>query len=289
MVTADLIAYGVAELNAAGVPDCITDVHLLLCHCLQKSRTGLLLAAREEVPGEAKRQFLSLLARRSRREPLAYILGVQEFWSREFMVSPAVLIPRPETEFMLEEVLGQVGRDGGLADGMIVDLCCGSGVIAIILAIELARTVTAIDLSADALAVTRANCLRHGVANRVRLVRSDLFTGLAKREQCALIVSNPPYVSRAALIEELEPEVRDHEPWLALDGGDRGLDIIRRIREHLHCLLKVGGLFFMEIGHDQGDAVLELFSLVQDGEAEFAEVRLLKDYAGRDRVLMARR
>ena len=289
MVTADLIAYGVAELNTAGVPDCITDVHLLLCHCLQKSRTGLLLAAREEVPEEAKRQFLSLLARRSRREPLAYILGVQEFWSREFMVSPAVLIPRPETEFMLAEVLGQVRRDGGLADGMIVDLCCGSGVIGIILAIELARAVTAVDLSADALAVTRANCLRHGVADRVHLVRSDLCTGLAGRGQCGLIVSNPPYVSRAALLEELEPEVRDHEPWLALDGGDRGLDIIRRIRREVHCLLMVGGLFFMEIGHDQGDAVLELFSFVQDGEAGFAEVRLFKDYAGRDRVLMARR
>ena len=247
-----------------------------------------MLAAREEVPEEARIQFLSLLARRSKREPLAYILGVQEFWSLDFTVTPAVLIPRPETEFLVEAVLRQVRSDGGLPDGLVVDLCCGSGVIAIVLTLELGRVVTAVDLSREALAVSRVNCLRHEVAERVRLVQSDLCSAISRREQCALIVSNPPYVSRSA-VHDLEPEVCDHEPLLALDGGERGLEVIRRIREELPHLLMAGGLFFMEIGSDQGEAVREIFSFVPEGEAGFTELRLLTDYAGRDRVLMARR
>lgn len=288
MQTAELVQYGIAELTAAGVPECTSDVHLLLGHCLGKSRTQLLMAARDEVPAAAEQLFRGLLHRRKQREPLAYILGEQEFWSRSFFVTPAVLIPRPETEFLLETVLRAVRADRQPLEGTVLDLCCGSGVIAIILALELGRKVVGIDLSPKALAVTRGNCRRHGVERLVQLVQSDLLTALRPDGCLSLVVSNPPYVSTHAVYHEVEPEVRDYEPLLALDGGERGLDLIWRIRNDLPRVLAPGGQFFMEIGHDQGPAVAEMFAAKTAGLRNFQTITILKDYADRDRVLHAR-
>lgn len=288
MQTSELVHIGISELTTAGIPDCTSDVHLLLGYCLEKSRTQLLIAAREEVPTPLENQFRQLLLRRKKREPLAYILGEQEFWSRSFIVNPSVLIPRPETEFLLEYVLKTIRTDQALPDGAVLDLCCGSGVIAIILALELRRQVIALDLSQKALEVTHQNCLRHGVENSVHLMRSDLLGAVQLRGKVSFIVSNPPYVSTYAVNHEVEPEVRDHEPRMALDGGERGLDLITRIRNDLPRVLTPGGHIFMEIGYDQGYAVTELFSEYQDGLKKFHSIKILKDYAGRDRVLHAR-
>lgn len=288
MNTSELVQYGISQLTAAGIPDCTSDVYLLLGHCLGKSRTQLLIAAGDEVPEAAELRFRQLLGRRREREPLAYILGDQEFWSRSFVVTPSVLIPRPETEFLIETALRTIRNDSSFPEGAVLDLCCGSGVIAIILALELRRKVVAVDLSAEALAVTRINCLRHGVDSAVNLLRSDLTAGIQPHGKVSLVVSNPPYVSTYAVHNEVEPEVGEYEPLLALDGGERGLDLIARIRDELPLVLAPGGGLFMEIGYDQGQAVTEMFSARREGLRDFTNIMILKDYAGRDRVLHAR-
>ncbi len=289
MRVVDLIRSGVNQLELAGVDQANREVELLLGFCLAKNRAGLFLASLEEVDEQSEQKFLTLLARRVEHEPLAYILGEQEFWSLPFLVTPAVLIPRPETEFLLETVLAACRKRQGLLAGSILDLCCGSGVIGIILALELERSVTAVDLSAPALQLARQNAERHQVAGRLAFVQSDLFSAFGVRPHFSLVVSNPPYVSEQELRDGLQPEVAYFEPHLALDGGAGGLDIIKRIRTDLPQILRPGGELFMEIGADQGPAVKQLFSADKTGGQVFDRVEVLSDYTGRDRVLHARR
>ncbi len=287
MRVAELIRFAAGELGRAGIAEADSEVLGLLGYCLGKTRTGLYLAAEEEVPEAVRLAFLELLARRRQREPLAYILGEREFWSLPFFVSPAVLIPRPETEFLLEQVLAAC-RKRSLPAGRFLDLCCGSGVIAIVLALELGREVTAVDLSGEALAVAGKNCRRHGVGERVSLILADLLSAFAAKRMFSLAVSNPPYVSSGDIRGNLEPEVAEHEPRLALDGGDKGLDVIERIRDGLPAVMLPGGEVFIEIGAEQGQAASRLFSEPVNAVRSFQEVEILQDYAGRDRVLHAR-
>ncbi|MDD3813885.1 MAG: peptide chain release factor N(5)-glutamine methyltransferase [Desulfocapsaceae bacterium] len=284
----DLVHFGVKQLESTGIEQAALEVELLLGFCLGKNRAGLFLAATDEVDDRQEQQFRSLLDRRAAHEPSAYILGEREFWSLPFFVTPAVLIPRPETEFLLETVLAVV-RNGKWQPGPILDLCCGSGVIGIILALEMGRPVTAVDLSAPALQIARQNARRHQVADLLSLVQADLLSAFSFRPHFSLVVSNPPYVSRQELQDGLQPEVMRYEPSLALDGGICGLDIIRRIRKTLPQVLRPGGEFFMEIGADQGQAVIQLFNTTHEsGEKIFERVELLQDYSGRDRVLRAK-
>jgi release factor glutamine methyltransferase len=282
----DLLRLAIAELEAAGVYEAAPDATLLLGHCLGMSRTQLYLAAEEQVAEASERQFLELLKRRKLREPVAYILGEREFWSLPFQVTGDVLIPRPETEFLLETVVKAI-REQGLHDGFILDLCCGSGVIAIVLALELRRRVIAADLSMAALRVARANARRHEVEDLIDFVQADLLTPFVQGNRFAMVVSNPPYVSTIEMQRELEPEVVRYEPGLALHGGEGGLEVIRRIRRDLPRVLCDDGVFFMEIGAGQGKAVREIFADCNDQEGFFAPVRILPDYAGRDRVVCA--
>jgi release factor glutamine methyltransferase len=288
MIISELAQQGISELTAAGIPDCMSDVYLLLGHSLKKSRTQLLAAARDEVPTEALQEFIALLRRRKTREPVAYILGEQEFWSKSFIVNSSVLIPRPETELLLETVFKELRSNPLSENGKIIDLCCGSGVIAIILALELKRNIIGIDLSERALAVTRKNCQRHGVGDSVSLIQSDLLTAIEPHQQVSLVVSNPPYVTTHAVNYEVEPEVGKFEPHMALDGGELGLDLIERIRHDLPLVLAPQGQLFMEIGYDQGEATVEMFSKSISGLRDFDKIEILKDYAGHDRILHAR-
>lgn len=287
MRVGELLRLGVAELEAAGIVDAVIDVNLLLGHCLALSRTRLYLAMDEAVNRDQVEHFFSLLNRRKLREPIAYILGEREFWSRDFLVTEEVLIPRPETEFLVETVLETV-KEHGWPDGLLLDLCCGSGVIGVVLALELGQRVIATDLSAKALLVARHNARRHGVETLIDFVRADLLAPFASNSSFSLIVSNPPYVTKAEMENFLEPEIIRYEPHLALDGGCSGLEVITRIRRDLPRILRHQGWFFMEIGSGQGREVAALFAGGDTSRGRFEQIRILPDYAGLDRVLCAR-
>lgn len=286
MRLADILRWGAESLKKNGVEEFDLDARLLLQHILAKSRTELFLLADFEPTDEQLFCYQNLIQRRKKREPAAYILGEQEFWSLAFIVSPAVLIPRPETEFLLEQVFSLTNKTN-YSDGKIIDLCCGSGVIATVLAKETGKTVFAADVSTKALQVARKNIIRHGVEGRVHLVGSDLLASFVKREQFSLVVSNPPYVSHMDVTGNLAPEVCQYEPHLALDGGIRGLELIALIRKQLEHVLLPGGEVFMEIGADQGAEISTMFRSTIDGYGGFSTVEILKDYAGRDRVIHA--
>ncbi len=283
---ADLLSRAVAELAAAGIVEARSDAELLLSFCLNKSRTGLYLAAQELLTREQIEHFQQLVERRRRREPVAYITGEREFWSYSFRVTPDVLIPRPETEILIDRVLSE--RNPQMSSGKCLDLCCGSGIIAIVLALELDVEVVGVDISDKALAVCRQNCLKHQVAQKVALVQADLGSCFLPHRPFRLITANPPYIRREVIKRDLAPEVAGHEPHLALDGGEDGLEQIARICRQLPSLLAPGGDFFMEIGAEQAGAVQGLLSRA-DGRRLYQIIQVFSDYAGRDRVLHVRR
>lgn len=280
-----LLQYGIKELEQVGIVEARTDTTQLLCFCLSLSRTELYLAADHHVAPELERLFMDLLARRKEREPLAYITGEREFWSLPFLVSPDVLIPRPETEFMLETVLAQRNRRHAPS---CLDMCCGSGVIGIVLARELQLSVAAVDISFPAIAVARQNSKRHGVSDRLSFVQADMFGAFKKNHPFSLIVSNPPYVKKSDIQSSLEPEVSRHEPFMALNGGDDGLNMVRKIIKNLPDSLSAGGDCFIEIGDGQGQVVRSM--ALDSSDAHWYEyVNLYEDYSGRDRVIHVRR
>ncbi len=283
----DLLHFGESELLAAGVPEADLDARLLLEYCTAKSRTEIYLSGESEVCPDIQESYLSLLERRKKREPIGYIIGEQEFWSLPFYVTPDVLIPRPETEFLLDRVFALTNQEN-FYNRKILDLCCGSGVIATVLAKEIGRNIFAADISRKALQITRKNARRHSVDSLVVLVQGHLLSPFRNACDFSLIVSNPPYVSSLDVAENLMPDVAEYEPHLALDGGEKGLERIREIRDELPLVLCPGGQCFMEIGADQGDAVREMFEENVDGLPGFEWVEILLDYAGRDRVVHAR-
>lgn len=282
----DLLEHAASMLSEAGVDTPHTDAERLLENCLEMSRTELYLRAENTVGAAQERRCLAMLKRRCGREPLAYITGECEFWSYAFGVNPAVLIPRPETELLIERVARQNGNRYG--PGKCLDLCCGSGVIAIVLALELDLEVIALDISREALEVCRSNCVRHGVENKVQLVEANLTSCFNEHTQFTLITANPPYVSRTEMESGLQPEVIDFEPCLALDGGHDGLQLIKAIVAALPAVLAPGGDLFMEIGADQGAAVMRL--LRESACADLYQfIDIIKDYGGRDRLVQVRK
>ncbi len=274
-------------LLAADIDTPALDAELLLCHCLDLSRTTLYLNANDTVSSGVYHQFQNFLKRRSQREPLAYILGVQEFWSLDFVVTPSVLIPRPETEQLLEKVIA-FDSARQIKEGLIVDLCCGSGAIAVVLARELQRKVVAIDISLEALLVAKTNCEKHNVSHLVSLLQSDLLSALLPKSNISCVVSNPPYVSRREMESGMQPEVLMYEPHLALDGGEKGLEIIQRIQKQLYSQLAPGAHVFMETGTGQASALLRMFTENDQKQYSFSDVSIQKDYAGHDRIFHAK-
>lgn len=273
------ITEAAAVLTAAGVDSARLDAELLLAHVLRLDRTGVHVRSESNLSEGDARSFMALVQRRAAREPLAYLLGRKEFWSLEFEVAPAVLIPRPETEVAVEAAL-TILRPRASEPASICDLGTGSGCIAVALARELpGAAVVAADVSKAALEVARRNAAEHGVSDRIELVASNLFAQLRGR-RFDLIVTNPPYVA-AEEIDALEPELR-WEPRLALDGGAGGLETIRWLLAEAVEALVVGGWLVMEIGAEQA-AVVQAMAIV-DG---FTNIRIEADYAGTPRVLVA--
>jgi release factor glutamine methyltransferase len=231
------------------------DAELLLLHTLQIPRTTLLAHPTRELSTTEESLYESLLQRRLKNEPIQYITGQQEFYGLPFKVTPAVLIPRPETEHLVEAVLQRLPQNQPLR---IVDIGTGSGAIAIALAVHLPQAqITALDLSPEALTIASTNAETNNVANRITFLQSDLLSALAHEKPYDAIVSNPPYIPETDS-PTLHPEVRDHEPHTALFAGDEGLDIYRRLIPQAHALLKPTGLIALEIGHGQREALAAL-------------------------------
>ncbi len=252
------------------------DAELLLLHCAGIDRTMLLTHPDRTLNDAQASAYRDAIARRARHEPVQYITGVQEFYGRPFRVSPAVLIPRPETEHLIEAVLGirpQPRR--------ILDIGTGSGVLAVTLALEIPdAAVAATDISCEALGVARWNAQALGAAERIRFVASDLFAAVSE-ERFDCVVSNPPYVPAH---EVLEAQVGDYEPPLALFAGADGLDIYRRLIPQTAAALDPGGHLLLEIGHGQQDAIDALLHA-----AGFGEVQFIHDLQSIPRVAVARK
>ncbi|MBW7863953.1 MAG: peptide chain release factor N(5)-glutamine methyltransferase [Candidatus Hydrogenedens sp.] len=257
------------------------DAELLLAHALGGTRSGLLSRLGDTVPCAA---FPPLLARRMAHEPVAYILGTQEFFSLIFIVRPPMLIPRPETEHLVEAALARLAnRPGGAPPARILDLCTGTGCVAVTLARHAPNTeVTATDLNPDAAALARENAALNNVP--LRVLEGDLFAALPPNEPpFDAVLANPPYVETAEW-DRLMPDIRLYEDPAALLAGEDGLDLIRRIIAEAPAHLAPGGLLALEIGETQYPAVAEL--LAAHG---FRDIRAVKDLAGMDRIAVALR
>ncbi len=268
------------DLTACGSPSPRLDAEVLLMRFLKSDRLRILThPERELTEGEAA-GFARWVERRRRGEPVAYIVGEKEFWSLTVEVNPAVLIPRPETECLIEEVLGCYGREAALR---VIDIGTGSGAIGITLAREMpAARVVATDISPEALEVAGRNAVAHGVAGRVEFLQGDLFASASGSFD--LIVSNPPYITDEDY-PRLPEGIRGFEPRQALIAGPDGADVHREIIRGGAHRLKAGGRLFLEIGEGQKELVEALFRQ----EGIYDTIHFRKDYGGIERVAMARR
>lgn len=263
-------------LGKKGADSPRTDADLLLADALGIDRLRLLLDFDKPLSPEELASYRGRIERRAAGEPLAYILGAKEFYGRDFAVDPRVLIPRPETEGLVDFALGALPAD---EPRRVLDLCAGSGCVGISVALERPRTtVDLVELDEGAATVAAANVRAHGVEDRVRVLRGDLFS--AAEGPYDVIVSNPPYVPSEE-IPGLSREVR-REPMLALDGGKDGLDVVRRIVGEAPSFLRPGGLLALELAIPQPSRVVPLLL-----DAGFGEARTEQDFTRRDRYVVA--
>jgi release factor glutamine methyltransferase len=280
MLVSEALAEAGVRLRNEGVESPRLDGELLLAHVLSTNRAAILAQPNQHLTLKELTQYRNLVARRSAREPLAYILGHREFFGLDFYVDRRVLIPRPETELLVECAL-EIAQQSA-PPVAIADVGAGSGAIAVSLAVHLpGATVYALDDSPGALDVIVDNAQRHGVSDRVSCIRSDLLTALP--DLVDLITANLPYVTTGEW-EKLIPEIRDHEPRAALDGGGDGLALIRRLLATAAPHLRSGGAILVEIGAGQGSTVVELARK----SSPLGTVQLLQDYAGLDRLVVVR-
>ncbi len=303
---------GMAQLREAQTPSHTLAAELLLMHALGRDRAWMYSHPEELLDPAVAEDFFALITRRAAGEPTQYLTGKQEFWGLEFEVTPAVLIPRPETEHVMEVALARLGErgfkihmdTGAPRDTLhVADVGTGSGCLAVALAYELPHAeIYATDISAAALEVAQRNAARHGVADRIHFVQCDLLTPFAvadssdaeqrnggrsagqNRLQLDLIVSNPPYISLDQA-NQLQREVRDHEPHQALFGGYRGVEIYGRLIDQAGELVKDRGILVLELGHDSAEYVRGIF----DEQLGWTNVAITTDLAGIPRVLAAAR
>jgi len=276
-----LLERGAYELERVGIADGKWEAERLLRHALGWSREFLLAHPRETVHAEASGHFFQLLERRKGREPLQYILGEQEFWGMALRVTPAVLIPRPETEGLVAEAVARLrGRQA-----QVVDVGCGSGCIALGLASELPEArIYATEISPAALAVARENARRHEMNQRIEFLQGDLLDPLANKDvegTLDVVAANPPYLTDSDM-KSLEPEVREYEPRLALEAGADGLSVVRRLLPQAEAFLKPGGHFILEVGIDMENPVRGLID-----ESGLSWEKTVPDLQGIPRVVVA--
>lgn len=269
-----LYQWGTEQLTQSDIQEAGLDARLLLEWCCGTDRNTLLVHGERSIAAKEYEKYQDCIAERKKHVPLQYITGEQEFMGLTFTVNKNVLIPRQDTEILVEETMRY------LHDGMrILDMCTGSGCILIsLLHYSNDCTGVGVDLSGEALQVARENAERMS-EQKVSWVCSNLFEQLDCKEKFDMIVSNPPYI-RTSVIETLMPEVREHEPRAALDGAEDGLSFYRKIIVQAEAYLSNEGMLLVEIGYDQGEAVRALME-----EAGYEEIEIVKDFAGLDRVV----
>lgn len=262
-----------------GIESARLDAELLIADALGTNRMGLYLDHHKPLHPDELAAVRARVQRRGKFEPVAYIIGSRGFWSIDLAVDPRVLIPRPDTEVLVERALKRLE---GQAAPRVVDVGCGSGAIALSIAHDVPEAVVlGVDRSPDALAVSRQNAAALGL-DRVEWREGDVLDGV--EGPFDLVASNPPYIASAE-VDRLMPDVVRYEPRGALDGGPDGLDVVRRLIPQAAARLRVGGALLIEIGHDQGAAAQALV----EADGRLGEVRVVQDYGGRDRVVEATR
>ncbi|MGA7626594.1 MAG: peptide chain release factor N(5)-glutamine methyltransferase [Candidatus Acidiferrales bacterium] len=303
---------GMARLRQARTPSHTLATELLLMHTLKRDRAWMYSHPEEVLDPGVAENFFALIARRAAGEPTQYLTGQQEFWGLQFEVTPAVLIPRPETEHVMEVALARLGErgikihmdNGAPRDSLhVADVGTGSGCLAVALAYELPHAeLYATDISAAALEVAQRNAARHKIADRIHFIHGDLLTpfaaadwsdaekinsepsGARNHQRFDVIVSNPPYISLDEA-DQLQREVRDHEPHEALFGGRSGAEIYGRLIDQAGELLDERGILVLELGHNSADYVRGIF----DEQPGWTKVAITTDLAGIPRVLAAER
>jgi len=280
----EIIDNAVAILLAAGIRNARFDTEILLSHIVKRDRAWLITHMHDRPDYEVIEAFEAAVKRRAKREPLQYIIGLQEFWGLDFIVTPDVLIPRPETELAVECALHMVGLS--TEHVTVVDLCTGSGCIAVSLAKALGQTrIIATDKSMKALSVATINASKHDISDRILFLEGDMFQPLEPldiRNGVDIIVSNPPYV-RSGDYSTLQPEVRAYEPEMALVAGPQGIEMHGEILKSASDYLKPHGALIMEIGLGQADLLVKMMLSAN----AYTTPAIHRDLAGIERVIVA--
>ena len=293
LIIKELLQIGESALSKAGCMDPRIDAELIMMFLLKMNKQELFIKSPNMLDEKTCDAYFKLIDTRAGGMPVQYITGEQEFMGIRFTVNENVLIPRQDTETLVEEAINAIkatalgGRKAPRGGWQILDLCCGSGAIGVSIC-KLVRDakVTASDISGKALSVAKENAHNAGVAKLMKLIEGDLFNPLQKgigKTKFHMILSNPPYVRRE-VIPTLQREIVEHEPMMALDGGEDGLDFYRRIVTEAPDYLRPGGLLFLEIGHDQGVAVCAL----AEDTGRLDDIRIIRDLAGHNRVVSCR-
>ena len=288
----ELIRIGETQLRDAGIMDSVRDAKDLYCFLDKLDAVGLMMHWQDVLADNVCEAYFELIERRAGGEPMQYITGVQEFMGLTFNVNPSVLIPRQDTETMVEDALEVLSKGTLRGEAFVekpnfkdvLDLCTGSGAIGVSIAkLNGNVKVTCSDLSEKALETAKGNAIVNGMKS-VKFEQGDLFApfcGKLGKKKFDFIISNPPYIE-SEVIPTLQTEVKDHEPMMALDGGVDGLDFYKRIAEESPNHLKKGGVLMMEIGYNQGEAVCQLLEATE----RFEKVACLQDLAHKDRIVV---
>ena len=257
------------------------DAEVLLCHILNCERIDLIIKKDKLLDEESAYLFFDYIKRRVNNEPVSYITKTKEFMSLEFDVEEGILIPRPDTEILVEEIIN-LYKD---KSSKILDLCTGSGAIAVSLAFYLKKSyVTAVDKYDICLETAKKNAIKHNVDKRVSIIKKDVLKPIDINDDFDCIVSNPPYI-KSDVLTTLPDDVKDYEPIYALDGGDDGIIFYEKITEFAQNKLKSGGILAYEIGYDQAESVKKIINETNS----FNEIKLTKDLSGLDRVIIAKK
>ena len=275
----DIINYGVAMIKNTESPS--LETQMMIAKVIEKDRLYIMLNLEEDIDESKVEIIKTMIGKRKSSYPLQYILGEREFWGMDFKVSEGVLIPRQDTEILIEETLKKLKDNKHKSNLKGFEIGVGSGIISITLLKEIETlTMIGVDINDKAIELTKANALKHEVSDRLCILNSNLFEKINKENQFDFIISNPPYIE-TKVIDSLQEDIKQHEPKLALDGGEDGLDFYRAIIEQSKSYISPYGFIAFEIGYNQGEAVKKIF--VENG---YPNVTIAKDLAGFDRVVI---